>query len=111
MTIQQDMLIEATSAAAAQRCISKADLDDLAQRAAAANLALLRGDIAGYLRLISHAKDFTLMTPFGGVSSHGFDGSPEHLAELARFFRGGTGELELVRSYASGEMAVLVGIE
>jgi ketosteroid isomerase-like protein len=33
------------------------------------------------------------------------------LAELRRYFRGGTADLELVETYASGDMAVLVLIE
>jgi ketosteroid isomerase-like protein len=112
MTTRRDMLMgAAASAATVQSSITDADLDDLVRRAAAANSALLRGDIDSYLALISHSEDFTLMTPFGGAPSRGFDGSPEGLAALARFFRGGTAELELVQSYASGEIAVLVAIE
>jgi ketosteroid isomerase-like protein len=105
------LLGAAATATTAQGGITDADLDGLVRRAAAANSALLRGDIGGYLALISPAEDFTLMTPFGGTPSRGFDGSPEGLAALGRFFRGGTAELELVQSYASGEMAVLVAIE
>jgi len=102
MTTQGAMLTGvAASAATVQEGITKADLDDLARRAATANSALLCGDIDGYLALISPAADFTLMTPFGGAPSRGFDGSPENRAGLARFFRGGTATLELVQSYAS----------
>src|SRR3712207_5465235 len=80
-------------------------------RSAGANAALVRGDVAGYLALIDHADDYTLMAPFGGPPTRGFDASPGRLAELARFFRAGTLEQELVQAYASGDMAVLVTVE
>jgi ketosteroid isomerase-like protein len=51
------------------------------------------------------------MAPFGGAPTHGFDMSSGHLAGLARFFKSGTAELELVRTYASGDMVVLAVIE
>jgi ketosteroid isomerase-like protein len=51
------------------------------------------------------------MAPFGGAPRHGFDTSAENLAELERYFTDGESELELVESYASGELAVLVLIE
>ena len=86
-------------------------LAGLIQRTADANAALLRGDIRGYLALIPHADDYTLMAPFGGAPTRGFDSSDEHLAELARFFKAGTSELELVQSYVSSGMVVLVMIE
>ena len=95
----------------AQERITERDIHDLVQRAATANTALLCGDIAGYLALIKHADDYTLMAPFGGAPTHGFDMSGEHLAGLARFFKSGTAELELVRTYASGDMVVLALIE
>jgi ketosteroid isomerase-like protein len=84
---------------------------DLVRRSAAANDALLRGDIAGYRAQITHADDFTLMSPFGGAPTHGFDQSPEGLAKLARFFQSGTARLEIVQSYATPDMVVLALIE
>jgi ketosteroid isomerase-like protein len=95
----------------AQGSITEQDLADLVQRSAEANAKLLRGDIGGYLALIVHADDYTLMAPFGGAPTRGFDLSDERLAALARFFRSGTSRLELVQTYASGDMAVLVMIE
>jgi ketosteroid isomerase-like protein len=83
----------------------------LVRRTTEANSALLRGDILTYLTLITHADDYTLMAPFGGPPSHGFDTESARLKELARFFKNGTGQLELVQSYASGDMVVLVIIE
>jgi ketosteroid isomerase-like protein len=61
--------------------------------------------------LIRLADDFTLMAPFGGGPSRGFDGSPEHLARLAQLFRNGGATLEAVQSYASEDLIVLAFIE
>jgi ketosteroid isomerase-like protein len=82
----------------------------LLRRATEANSALLRGDIYGYLTMVSHSADYTLMTPFGGLT-RGFDYSNERLEEIGRFFESGEGELELVQSYVSGDLVVLVLIE
>lgn len=83
----------------------------LFRRTAEANEALINGDVSGYLRLITHADDFTLMTPFGGTPTHGFEPTAERVAALARFFKAGRSELELVQSYASTDLVVLVVIE
>jgi ketosteroid isomerase-like protein len=55
--------------------------------------------------------DFTLMQPFGGPASHGFDDSDAHIDQMARIFTGGDGELELIQSYATADMIVLVFVE
>ena len=92
--------------------VSGDDLAGLIQRSAEANAALIRGDIGKYFELIPHADDYTLMAPFGGAPTRGVDLSDQRLAELARFFRAGTmSELELVQSYVSSGMVVLVLIE
>ncbi len=70
---------------------------------------------AGQMRLwAEHAQigdDFVLMQPFGGPASHGFDASPEHLAELAARFRKGEAHLELIQAIASDDLVVLAYIE
>jgi ketosteroid isomerase-like protein len=83
----------------------------LIRRSADANSALMRGDLDGYLALITHTHDFTLMSPFGGTPTRGFELTSEKLAALGRFFRNGTAELELVQSYGSADMVVLAVIE
>lgn len=83
----------------------------LVQRAAAKNAAFMRGDMGRWLELTAIDQDFTLMQPFGGPASHGFDSSPKRLEEMSQFFRNGTTDLELVASYASEAMVVLVMIE
>jgi len=83
----------------------------LFERAQVANNALLCGDIEGYLAHTRHTHDFTLMAPFGGMPSRGFDGSAEGKASLASFFRGGSSELELVHACTSDSLVVLAIIE
>jgi ketosteroid isomerase-like protein len=91
--------------------VTDKDIADLVARAADANAALMNGDAKGYFALISLAEDFTLMAPFGGPPTLGFDMSSDRVAALGRFFRAGRTALELVRAYATDDMAVLVVIE
>jgi ketosteroid isomerase-like protein len=51
------------------------------------------------------------MSPYGGDTVRGFDESDEALDGLARFFRGGEATVEVVETYASGDLAVLVVVE
>ena len=85
------------------------NLANLTRRTAEANRALVRGDIDGYLGLIEHAKDYTLMAPFGGAPTRGFDMSSR--AAMARFFKSGTFDQEVVATYATPDLVVLVTIE
>lgn len=84
---------------------------NLIQRAAAKNAAFMRGDMLRWSELAPIAPDFTLMQPFGGPASKGFDGSPKRLAEMSQFFRNGTTDLDVVATYASADIAVLVMVE
>jgi ketosteroid isomerase-like protein len=81
----------------------------LAQLVAEANTALVRGDVDGYLAPIAHAADYTLMAPFGGAPTHGFDVSRR--AALGRLFKAGTFDQEVVATYGSDDFVVLVTIE
>src|SRR5262245_54420530 len=87
------------------------DIVYLTRRSEEANAALIRGDIDGYLALIEHAKDYTLMSPFGGTPTRGFDTSPERRKAIARFFKSGTFRQEVVATYGVADMVVLVTIE
>jgi ketosteroid isomerase-like protein len=91
--------------------VTDKDVATLTRRTAEANAALVRGDIDGYLALIEHAKDYTLMAPFGGATTRGFDTSSGHRAALARVFKSGTFDQEVVATYNSGGLVVLVTIE
>src|SRR5262249_61761873 len=87
------------------------DVAALVRRSADANKALVRGDIDGYLALIEHSKDYTLMNPFGGAPTRGFVDSPERRAAMATFFENGTFDQEVVATHASGDLVVLVAGE
>jgi ketosteroid isomerase-like protein len=87
------------------------ELAALVNRITEAADALIRGDIEGYAARIPHADDYTLMSPYGGDTVRGFDDSEEALAALAGFFRGGEATVEVVETYASGDLAVLALIE
>jgi ketosteroid isomerase-like protein len=95
--------------------LSSAVTDDelaaLVQRITEAAQALISGDLEGYASRIKHAHDYTLMSPYGGDVVRGFDDSDEALEALARFFRGGDAQVEVVETYTSGDLAVLVVIE
>jgi ketosteroid isomerase-like protein len=90
--------------------ITDVDVRELIQRTAEATAAYIQGDIHRYLALIKHADDYTLMPPYGGEPRRGFD-TKEALENTPKMFRGGEADLDLVESYASGDMAVLVAIE
>jgi ketosteroid isomerase-like protein len=87
------------------------EVANLTARSAEANTALVRGDIDTYLALIEHSNDYTLMAPFGGSPTRGFDASPAHRAAMAKFFKSGTLHQEVVATYDSGDLIVLVTIE
>lgn len=90
---------------------SDPELADLVDRVTDAARALIRGDVEGYLACITHADDYTLMSPYGGEPTLGFDDSPEARQAFARFFRGGEAEVEVVGAYGAGDLAVLAVIE
>jgi ketosteroid isomerase-like protein len=91
--------------------VTDEELAALVDRVTEAADALIRGDAEGYVARIKHAHDYTLMSPYGGDPVRGFDDSEAALAALARFFRGGEATVEVVETYASGDLAVLVVIE
>jgi hypothetical protein len=68
---------------AAPLCVQSANAENAAtyliERASGKNAAFMRGDMERWSELVRIAPDFTLMQPFGGPASHGFDTSPERL--------------------------------
>jgi ketosteroid isomerase-like protein len=90
--------------------VTDVDVAELIRSTAEAAAAYMQGDIHRYLALIKHADDYTLMPPYGGEPKRGFD-TKQALENTPKMFRGGEADLELVESYASGDMAVLVAIE
>lgn len=101
-----------TWAATPTPAIPDAVVRDLVERATQAHVALMQGDVASYRTFITHAADFTLMSPFGGKPSHGVSFTPERWLEIGRFFRDGRDStFELVQAYRAADMVVLAGIE
>ena len=84
---------------------------DLIKVAEEKNAAFMCGDMDRWAKITRIAPDFTLMQPFGGPASHGFDASPKRLAELAQYFRNGRTKLQVAQTYRSERLAVLVMIE
>jgi ketosteroid isomerase-like protein len=88
------------------------DLGRLVERVREAAGALMQGDARRYFELVNEAPDFTLMPPTGGPTRHGPDTSPAGIEALESFFAGdGEADFELEQSHASGDLAVLVGVE
>jgi ketosteroid isomerase-like protein len=84
---------------------------DLIKLAEEKNAAFMRGEMDRWAKMTRIAPDFTLMQPFGGPASHGFDTNPKRLAELAQYFRNGRTKLQVAQTYTSEKLVVLVMIE
>jgi hypothetical protein len=67
-------------------------LADLARRMDEAADAYVRCDVRRYFSLFDHPNDYTLMPPYGGDTSHGFEYTEEGAAQTSRFFASGEGE-------------------
>jgi ketosteroid isomerase-like protein len=91
--------------------MSADDLDELIETMSEAASALFCGNAHRYFALMNHADDFTLMGPTGGETSRGSDVTDEQMDEMERFFRGEAATLEVVETYSSGDLAVLVVVE
>jgi ketosteroid isomerase-like protein len=92
--------------------ITSDDLAELIERVREATGALMQGDVRRYFALVNEAADFTLMPPTGGPTRRRIDSSPESIQALETFFvGGGDGDFELEQKYASGNLAILVGVE
>ena len=87
------------------------DVARLIEMSAAANTALMRGDVGTYRALVSYTDDFTLMSPFGGEPTRASDLTDERMEAMGRFFRNGTFAQEVVQAYASADLVVLALIE
>ena len=91
--------------------ISPADLAELVERMDEAAAAYIRGDLRHYLSLFDHPDDYTLMPPYGGETAQGYAPTEEQIEETSRFFVSGEGRLDVVETYVSGNLAVLVAVE
>jgi ketosteroid isomerase-like protein len=95
----------------AQEAESGEELAALVQDTGEAAAAYMRGEMRRYLDLMKPATDYTLMSPVGGEPTRGHDDSEEAIAATSQFFRNGDAQVELVESYTSGDIVVLVLIE
>jgi ketosteroid isomerase-like protein len=91
--------------------ITEQDTAALIARWSEAAQSYIDGDLRGYAALARHAEDYTLLPPNGGAARFGFDGSDDAVEWTARTFRGGRAELQIVKTYTSGDLAVLVAVE
>jgi ketosteroid isomerase-like protein len=91
--------------------ITESDIADLVANVEEAADALMAGDVDRYLAFIHHAEDYTLLNPAGGPARRGFDDSPESRRAMAQMFQSGSAKLELIETYASGDLVVLVTLE
>jgi len=105
------MPLSANAAGQTMSAPSEQELAELVSTSEARAAAFMRGDMDEWSSMTRIADDFTLMQPFGGEASRGFVRSPERLAQLASYFRNGDAKVEVVQSYASGDLAVLAVIE
>ena len=87
------------------------EIAGLTRRSEEGNAALMRGDVARYMELVTLAPDFTLMSPFGGEPTHGAQHTPARMASMGRFFRNGGLRQEVVQAWGTGDMIVLAVIE
>jgi ketosteroid isomerase-like protein len=91
--------------------VTDAEVDELVDLMRDAASAYIGGEIRRYFELMQHADDFTLMDPFGGETTRESVATEARIAALEAFFRGGECTLEVVQTYASGNLAVLVVVE
>ena len=73
--------------------------------------AFIGGRMRRYFELMNHTDDFTLMPPTGGDTIHGSEVTDETITDMEHFFKRGEATLEVVQTYASGDLAVLVAVE
>jgi len=88
------------------------DIAELIKRFGRAAAAYIGGDIRGYLDLISHTSDCSLMPPYGGEPAIvGNNRTEEQFEASSRFFHSGEADLEVAHTLVGQDMVVLVAIE
>jgi ketosteroid isomerase-like protein len=91
--------------------VTDADVAELVELMSEAASAFIGGDMRRYFALMQHTEDFTLMPPTGGDTVRQSQPTDGEIAEMERFFQHGEATLEVVETYASGNLAVLVVVE
>ncbi len=90
---------------------SAAEIANLVRRATQANDAFMNGKMDNWLAVTPLSPDFSIMSPFGGWTTDGFDAPPERLAAMSRYFASAKTELEVVSTHAGSDMVVLAVVE
>jgi ketosteroid isomerase-like protein len=88
-----------------------ADTAALVRRSADSNDAFMNGDMQRWLALDPLSPDFSIMTPFGGWTTGGFDASPERMDAMAAHFKSATTAFEVVATHASPDLIVIAAVE
>ena len=87
--------------------VTQADVDELVDLMSEAASAYIGGESRRSFELMKHADDFTLMDPLRGDTRRESVFTEERLAALEDFFKGGECTLEVVQTYASGNLVVV----
>jgi ketosteroid isomerase-like protein len=87
------------------------DIAELTRRAAEGNDAFMNGDMQRWLSLIPHSPDFSILTPYGGWTSGGFDASPERIDAMAQHFKSAMTALDVIATHASPDLIVIAAVE
>jgi ketosteroid isomerase-like protein len=90
---------------------SAVEIANLVRRATQGNDAFMNGKMEDWLAVTPLSPNFSIMSPFGGWTTNGFDASPERLASMSRYFASAKTELEVVSTHASADMVVLAVVE
>jgi ketosteroid isomerase-like protein len=84
---------------------------DLIRRSALSNDAFMNGDMRRWREIDPLSPDFSIMTPYGGWTTGGFDATPDRLGAMARHFKRATTAFEVIATHASDDLVVIAAIE
>ena len=91
--------------------IGEHDLDELLERLDRGRQSWIDGELGFGPDLdVDQDDDMTIFGPWGGEAGRG-PGLPERQQQMARLFHGGTGRNEVVATFVSGDLAVVVLVE
>ena len=88
-----------------------AEIAALVDTAARANAAFMNGDPALSFAINPQSEDFSIMTPFGGVTTGGIDTAPDRMQAMAQTFTSATTSFEVLATYAAADLVVIAAIE
>jgi len=103
LTTRRAALAALAAPLAAQSAVNTDGIAEVIALAAEKNAAFIRGDMERWSKLVRIAPDFTLIQPFGGPASHGFDASAQRLAEMSRYFARARPSWKIAQAVSSGE--------